>query len=922
MENFDNTHQLGQIKAELQENRERWHLVLEGNRDGIWDWNIKTNELFLSPRWKEMLGYRDEEISSTFDTWRSLLHPGDRQRVIETLQNYLGQEIPAYEVEFRLRCRDGSYKWILSRGKALWDEVGQPLRMAGSHTDISAAKQREAEHKAEQTLLRSLLDCIPDLIFYKDAQGYYKVCNSAFEKFVGRERLEILNRADWQLFPKKRAKLLREQDLTRMAEKTSHRHEQWVRYPDGESRLLETLKTPLLDNEGKAVGVIGVSRDITERQRKERILQKQADKDNLLSRIARQLIEQNPKQALQCILEEVGLFTQSDRAYIIQYSPCQGQWSMTDEWYNTANPQIKSMLGESQNLSTSAFPWFSAQLLAGIPIQINTLDDLPSTAVAEREALENSPTPCILIVPMVDGTGKTVGYLGLDALASQRWNTEDVKLLGLVGEFIALAQERYKAEIALKKAKEDADAANRAKSEFLASMSHELRTPLNAILGFSQVLHRDTSLNPEQKNHLSIINRSGEHLLELINDILEMSKIEAGRVTFNQTNFDLYQLLSNLEVLLQLKAQAKHLELLFEIEPEVPQFIQTDEGKLRQVLINLLGNAIKFTDSGGVTLRLKVSELAQTSARLSFEVEDTGCGMAREEIEQLFKPFTQTASGRKSQQGTGLGLPISKKFVQLMGGKIRAVSKLGEGSLFTFDILVQVSDRPDTPAPRDTRRVIALAPGQPTYRILVVDDRRESRLLLVKLLSSVGFLVQQAENGLQALEIWQTWHPHLIWMDMRMPLLDGYETTRRIKATPQGQKTVIIALTASAFEEDRTVVLSAGCDDFMRKPFREAALWEKMATHLGLEYLYENPTPDNTLTSSPQLPTLHQELNLLPLNWIEKLEKAARECSDDRILELIQDLLPTYPILADTLQNLAQNFLFDSILELTANYGK
>jgi two-component system sensor histidine kinase/response regulator len=791
----DKTENLSRIEAELQENEERWQLVLDGTRDGIWDWNLKTNELFLSPRWQEMLGYQDGELIGSLDTWRGLLHSEDRQRVIETLQNYLGQEIPNYEVQFRLRCRGGNYKWILSRGKALWDKNGQPLRMAGSHTDIDVAKQREAERKAEQILL-----------------------------------------------------------------------------------------------------------------------QKQADKDNLLSRMARQLIEQNLDSAIKLILEELGKFSQSDRAYIIDYSPCQREWSMAYEWYNRENAQVTSILAQSQNLSTDKFIWFSRQLLLGNPIKIDALEKLPEEAICERQALENSPTPCILIVPMVDRTAKTVGYLGLDAVATKVWSPEDVQLLRLVGEFIAIAQDRYKAEIALKTAKEAADTANRAKSEFLAHMSHELRTPLNAILGFTQVMSRDSSLDEENKNHLQIINRSGEHLLELINDILEMSKIEAGKSTFNQNNFDLYELLSNLAEMLKPRAEAKNLQLIFECSRDVPQFIQTDEGKLRQVLINLVSNGIKFTDSGGVTLRVK----AQDSERLWFEVEDTGSGIESGEIEALFAAFTQSESGRKSQQGTGLGLPISKKFVQLMGGTIKVTSQVAQGSIFAFDILAQRGHKLEPTKSQPLRRVVGLAPHQPSYRILVVDDRLESRLLLVKLLSSVGFLVQQAKNGQEAIEIWEKWQPHLIWMDMRMPIINGYEATRHIKSTSHAENTVIIALTASAFEEDRTTVLQAGCDDFMRKPFREELLWEKMSYHLGVEYLYQDTDSPPEMVS----PNLQQQINLLSLDWIRQLQQSAQECSDDSILELVSQLPPEQRVLAQALQDLSHNFLFDSILELTQNYGE
>ncbi len=398
-------------------------------------------------------------------------------------------------------------------------------------------------------------------------------------------------------------------------------------------------------------------------------------------------------------------------------------------------------------------------------------------------------------------------------------------------------------------AKEAAECANRAKSEFLSKMSHELRTPLNAILGFTQVLARDNTLKPAQQKQLGIIKRSGEHLLSLINDVLEMSKIEAGRTTLNENRFDLYRLLSSLQEMLHLKAHSKGLQLTFNYSPDTPRYVRTDESKLRQILINLIGNAIKFTSSGAVTLRVGRShksdvtshkgESAPGSLFLHFEVEDTGPGIAADELDTLFEPFVQTKTGKMSQEGTGLGLPITRQFVQLLGGNITVSSTLGEGTIFKFDVKVTLAPAAEIQTATSTRQAIALAPNQRTYRILVVDDRGESRQLLLHLLSRLGFEVREAENGQQAVALWDSWQPHLILMDMRMPVMDGYEATKQIKSHLKGQATVIIALTASAFEEDRTMILSAGCDDFVRKPFQEEVLLEKIATHLGVRYVYE-----------------------------------------------------------------------------------
>ncbi|MGB5962684.1 MAG: urea ABC transporter substrate-binding protein, partial [Coleofasciculaceae cyanobacterium] len=471
--------------------------------------------------------------------------------------------------------------------------------------------------------------------------------------------------------------------------------------------------------------------------------------------------------------------------------------------------------------------------------------------------------------------------------------------------------ERKQTEIVLQKAKEAAEVANRTKSEFLSKMSHELRTPLNAILGFTQVLIRDDALNLEQQEHLSVINRSGEHLLNLINDVLDMSKIESGRVSFNETSFDLYSLLDSIEEMLQLKAKSKNLQLIFECCSDVPQYVQTDQGKLRQILINLLGNAIKFTQEGSVKLsaflskpgQMEVSATASSNEplKINLEVEDTGFGIAPEEMNALFKAFVQTQSGRQSQEGTGLGLPISKQFVELMGGKITVNSILNQGTTFKVEIPIKLAEAVDIETEQPRQKVVGLEPGQPSYRILVVEDRWENRQLLIKLLTPLGFEVQAAENGLEGVALWKSWEPHLIWMDMRMPVMDGYEATKQIKSQLKGQATVIIALTASALEEERSIVLSAGCDDFMRKPFQTSVLFEKLAQHLGVRYIYE---PINS--NLPQLKSNPEELKIDSLavmseQWRQELYQAALSAHAKLIFQLIKQIPESNQALASTL---------------------
>ena len=421
--------------------------------------------------------------------------------------------------------------------------------------------------------------------------------------------------------------------------------------------------------------------------------------------------------------------------------------------------------------------------------------------------------------------------------------------LALIGSASAIAAyeilklQQYRRELAQQnlKLEEDkirAEAASQAKSQFLAKMSHEFRTPLNAILGFTQLMGQDPHLTIQQKKSLDIINLSGEHLLNLINDILEISKIEANRVVLHETNVNLYSLLNMLKAMLEPKAIAKGLQLTFEQSNDLPQFVTADEGKLRQVLINLLDNAIKFTQSGGVVLRVSSTPQTQAKIMLHFEVEDTGPGIPEDEVSKLFEIFTQGKVGQNAVDGVGLGLPISQQLVNLMGGEITARVALPKGTIFQFDIPASLDPSPKNGLP-PVLKVNSLASDQTYFRILIADDEPISRKLLNKLLTSLGFQIREATNGKEAVELWESWHPHFIWMDMQMPVMNGCEATRKIRQKSQetnASSPTIVALTASALAKDREQSLGAGCDDFVSKPFRREELLDKLSQYLGVRY--------------------------------------------------------------------------------------
>ncbi|MDD2863210.1 MAG: ATP-binding protein, partial [Methylococcales bacterium] len=458
--------------------------------------------------------------------------------------------------------------------------------------------------------------------------------------------------------------------------------------------------------------------------------------------------------------------------------------------------------------------------------------------------------------------------------------------------------------LALSAAKEAAEAANIAKSTFIATMSHELRTPLNAILGFSELMSRDELTNEAQKDTLSIINRSGAHLLSMINDVLDISKIEAGRLEVDIQAFDLIKLLNEIGEMINVRAQSKQLFFSVELAADIQRFVKSDSGKLRQVLINLLGNAIKFTEKGEV--RLHACTMPSESVDrllLVIEIIDSGVGIPADRLDELFKPFVQLVQENADVKGTGLGLAISKSLIELMGGQISVSSVLGLGSTFRIELPVAPATLTDISTEENYRAVQSLAPAQPNWRLLVVDDSVDNRLLLVSMLVGVGFQVREAENGLEAIEVFKQWQPHLIWMDMRMPIMDGYEATGKIRQLVGGDKVKIIALTASAFVEQHRDIVNAGCDAVLHKPFHIPEIFAALSKQLGVKFIYENAP---VTASSPTSNITADMVATLPVALQEELHEATLTLDTEAIDAVIVKIRALEPEMADSLEALAK----------------
>ncbi|HAX80202.1 MAG TPA: hypothetical protein DCY88_31290 [Cyanobacteria bacterium UBA11372] len=615
-------------------------------------------------------------------------------------------------------------------------------------------------------------------------------------------------------------------------------------------------------------------------------------------------------------------FTENGQRYFVQVVPFTGKnglkWSIA-----IAVPESDFMAQINANNRTTI-------LLCLAALTIATILGIFTSRWITRPILKLQQASEAIATGELDRTIEIDGINELNRLA-RAFNEMAAQLKTSFTELEDRVAERT---VELQQAKELADNANQAKSTFLANMSHELRSPLNAVLGFAQIMMRSRSLPSEHIDNVGIISRSGEHLLTLINQVLEISKIEAGRTTLNEKNFDLYRLLDDVEDMFRLKADDAGLQLLCDRTAEVPRYIRTDQVKLRQILINLLNNAIKFTAEGGVSVRVGTSsgflgsrevteedrqEILESKQQIYFEVEDSGAGIAPEELDKLFEAFMQTSSGKNAQEGTGLGLAISRQFVKLMGGDISVSSQVGVGTIFKFNITAQLVDASDDEGQKNKRRVIALEPNQPRYRILIVDDKPLNRQLLVQLLNPFGFELKEACNGREAVEIWNEWEPHLIWMDMRMPVMDGYSATQEIKATTKGQATAVIALTASVLEEEKAIVLSAGCDDFMRKPFREDEIFTAMNKHIGVRYIYEEPSDKaaQSLAKTEIKDVLAPEaITKIPSELLLELASAANRSDMVEVDNLIQQVKAIDRAIADAFSVLANEFEFGKIASL------
>ncbi|MGB7441456.1 MAG: PAS domain S-box protein [Coleofasciculaceae cyanobacterium] len=848
----------------LLESEERFALAIQANDNGLFDINFQTNDYYYSPQWKKLIGYPLDAPDPDFEELLALIDPRDEPKVNAMMDALLVGEISQWKLEFRMLDSNGSTPWVLSSGLVLRDKDGNVLRMVGTHTDISDRKQAEAALRSSEEKFRQLAENIREVFFlttpdlnqvlyispaYEEVWGnstksLYEQPHSWFDLVHGndRERVAVAFRGNLQ----------KEQDFEQ---------EYRIVRPDGSVRWVWVRAFPVLNELAVVERIAGIAEDITERKLSEAELLRQ----NLLRQLFADItLEIRQSLQLETILQttvtEVRRILQIDRVLVCQMHS-DGSGTVVNEALGSGCPSI---LGEE----------IHDPCLTNIYLQqyrhriIRAIDDVEHGPVSQcyREVLQQFGVKANLVVAILERESLWGLLIAHQCSAPRQWEDFETELMRQLADQVGIAlaqsklleqetktkQQLTQQNLHLEQARRGAEAANRAKSEFLANMSHELRTPLNGILGYAQILQRESNLLPRQQQGLDIIERCGEHLLTLLNDILDLSKIEARKMEINLSDFSFHRFLESIAEIFRLSAKQKNIYFRYQIKSQLPEMVRGDEKRLRQILINLLSNAVKFTENGEISflvypVRAKLSgnlkqplnqELGNNSKLLiRFVIKDDGIGIAPEQLKKIFLPFHQIDDANRAVEGTGLGLAISQKLAKLMGSRIKVKSRLGKGSVFWLDLeLPVVSSRQTSVTSHEA--IIGFKGNK--CKVLIADARWENRSVLVDLLVPLGFDVREAKDGQDCLKQAYSWLPDLVILDPVMPIIDGLEVTRQIRQLPKLKNIAILATSASVFDYNQQECLAAGCDGFISQPVSTNDLFEKLRVQLGLQWIYQD----------------------------------------------------------------------------------
>ncbi|HNX95667.1 MAG TPA: PAS domain S-box protein, partial [Holophaga sp.] len=818
---------------------------------------------FISANCRELFGIPDEDFLVTRSALlEDIIPPDQRPQIWKTVQRGIANHT-LYRLTYRVHTRKDREVWVAEQGQGIYDENGNLQALEGFIFDISELKQVERALRESETKYRSIFDNLLVGIFESTSEGRFLSVNPALAQMFGYATPEEMQNGITDIATQIYAvQGTRDQVVQEL---TAHGRIDNMEYPcrhrDGHT-FWTMLSLHLITNEASGqIHFEGSCIDITERKRTEESLRQS---------------EANYRGIFENALE--GIFR-----------------SLPEGRFLTVNPTMAHMHGyNSPEEMIHLITDMAHQVYADPQDRVKILRSLAQTGRVDTYEYQARHRD---------------GHLFWVLLNGRVVSNEAGELLYYEGTCLDITEHKRLAEI--QAAKAQAEMANRAKSAFLANMSHEIRTPMNAILGFAQLMLRDPLLTELQHQRLQTIDRNGAHLLDLLNDVLEMSKIEAQRTVIKPAPFSLTVMARDLQSMFQTRADAKGLALKFEMPSRIPERVIGDESKIRQIFVNLLGNALKFTMNGFIAFRFSLLPQDDRTWLLQAEVEDTGPGIAESDMGSLFQAFRQTEIGIRHGTGTGLGLAISREFARMMDGDITVRSEVGNGAVFTVRIQLGASDDHAPQEDLPFGRVLRLSANQPPCKILIVDDQDDNRRLLVELLGSLGFELREATNGLEAVQAFEAQAADGVLMDMRMPEMDGVEAARRIRLIDATGRTKIIGLSASVIRETHEPM--PGVDFFLGKPFRENDLLETLRIALGLRYDYETPKAP-TLA----LPPMAFEV---PDAFIQPLREALDAADLDSILALIEALSQVVPETASRMRQYAGEFNWERISMMLPKTG-
>jgi PAS domain S-box-containing protein len=826
----------------LKESNERFQLAMMASNDGLFDWNLETHEIYYSPGWKKMLGYEDHELPNDFSIWANLTEPEDVEKSWELQQKLISKQIDRFVMEFKMQHKNGHWVNILSRAEAIFNDEGKAIRIIGTHTDISERKTSENVLKESEGKYRNLVETASDAIYLINEDGIIVDTNHSAIDILGKEREEIVGHSidsvDTNYPVNEFLNFWKDIPLNKqIIFESTHQHKNGDLIPVE----LSAKKYELNDK----IFYYGVARNITLRKKTEDELRKakeKAEDNEHLQRIQKEEISLNNErlesllkiaqfqttsiqELLDFALEEAIKLTNSKIGYIYFYQENTRQFIL-NTWSNDVMKECNVMNPQTVYDLDKTGCWGEA-VRQRKPILINNYLEVnpikKGTPEGHVQLLKFLTIPVIM-------EGKIVAVAGV-ANKDTDYDDADIRQLSLLMDNVWKISERLELVNNLERAKEKAEESDRLKSAFLANMSHEIRTPMNGILGFTELL-LDPDLNSEQKEaYINIVNQSGQRMLNTVNDIVEISKIEAGIVSVDLKEVNIKERLEELFRFFKPEATKKGLNLILENKvTNAAALITSDHNKLDSIFTNLIKNAIKYTPAGEIRIGCTVQE-----NRLEFYVKDTGIGIPEERQQAIFERFIQAdIADKDARQGSGLGLAITKAYVEMLGGKIWVESQEGKGATFYFTMPHSCHTKKKSVAlnekPVDNDR-IKIMPETPGLKILIAEDDNPSRNYISIIVNDLSAEILEAGTGIETVEICRNTNDlDLILMDIQMPGLDGYEATRRIREF--NKDVVIIAQTAYALSGDREKALGAGCNDYIAKPIKKAILQEMIQKYL------------------------------------------------------------------------------------------